>query len=353
MSDPPGATRKPGPTVEVLDIGDDQWARFVSAHPRATCFHRPEWVRLIADCYRYPAFALVQRDPAGMIEAGLPLIEVRLPTRPRRWLALPFSDECGPLVRAGGSAADFLRQADMLRSAQGVADLQVRADVDLGPARTVQVGVTHALALRPAGDPAPPRARASVRRHIAAAQRAGVQVRYGEAVQDVEHFYRLHAQTRRRQGVPVQPRRYFRMLWERMIEPGHGVVVLASTGAAVVAGAVYLHGGGTVTYKYGASDQRYWSLRPNHAVMAFAIAWAVERGCSSFDFGRTDLGNEGLMRFKASWGAAPRPLRYTSSAGGGGAGAGRTLQATMAPVIRRSPAFVCRGLGELLYRYAA
>jgi CelD/BcsL family acetyltransferase involved in cellulose biosynthesis len=214
-----------------------------------------------------------------------------------------------------------------------------------------EVAVTHELAL-PGSDGRGGRARASVRRNIAAAGRAGVRVRVAEQERDLtQAFYDLHVRTRRRQGVPVQPRRYFRLLWERMIAPGHGVVLLADVDGREVAAAVYLTGGRTVTYKYGASDDRFWSLRPNHALMAHAISWAAGCGYATFDFGRTDLDNPGLARFKASWGAVPRPLRYTSLVCGRSYGGPSRAQAMAAPVIRRAPSVLCRGLGELLYRY--
>jgi lipid II:glycine glycyltransferase (peptidoglycan interpeptide bridge formation enzyme) len=138
-----------------------------------------------------------------------------------------------------------------------------------------------------------------------------------------------------------------------MLEPGHGFVLIAHLGGSAIAGAVYLLGGRTVTYKYGASDPRSLSSRPNHAVMAAAIDWATERGYRFFDFGRTDLDNPGLVRFKESWGALTRPLRYTSFAGRVGYRASSPAHALVAPLIRRAPVVVCRGLGELLYRWAA
>lgn len=337
--------------VDVADVSDPGWAAFVAGRPEATCFHRPEWTALLADCYRYRAFVLTERDAGGAVVAGLPVIEVRRPGGPRRWLSLPFSDECPPLASPAGSVAVLVAGADALRRRQGVADLVVRADLPLPRAPAQEVAVTHELALPgPTGSGGGPRS--SVRRAVAAAARAGVRVRVGSAEPDLTRtFYGLHVRTRRRQGVPVQPRRYFRLLWERMIVPGHGVVLVAEVDGLAVAAAVYLTGGRTVTYKYGASDDRYWSLRPNHAVMAHAISWAAEQGYATFDFGRSDLDNPGLARFKASWGAAARPLRYTSVAGRASHAAGSRAQAVVAPVIRRGPALLSRGLGALLYRY--
>ncbi|MGZ4626604.1 MAG: lipid II:glycine glycyltransferase FemX [Kineosporiaceae bacterium] len=339
------------PGVEVLALDHPAWRRFVADRPEATCFHRPEWAALLADCYRYPSFVVVLRGGDGEVLAGLPVAQVGRPGRPPRWLALPFSDECGPLVGPRGSAQALLAGADALRRRRGAQDLVVRADVAVPDAPAEDVAVVHELAL-PGGGGGGARPRSSVRRAVNAAQRNGVRVRTARTAEDLTGaYYRLHVRTRRRQGVPVQPRRYFRLLWERMIAPGHGVVLLADVDGADLAGAVYLTGGRTVTYKYGASDERAWSLRPNHAVMARAITWAAEEGYATFDFGRTDLDNAGLIRFKETWGAQGRALRYTSFGARPSYGGGRRAQQLVAPVIRRGPAVVCRGLGAMLYRY--
>jgi CelD/BcsL family acetyltransferase involved in cellulose biosynthesis len=341
--------------MDVLGVDDAAWCRFVATQATATCFHQPEWAQTIAESYRYRAFVIAQRDSSGEIASGLPLVEVRRPGGGRRWVCLPFSDECGPLVGPGGCADDLVRGADGLRRDEGAADLQVRTDLgpDLGTAEQVAVSHTAALGVPGVGASGAWRVRGSVRRHVATARRSGVQVRRAERAADVvDAYYRLHLQTRRRQGVPVQPRRYFRLLWQHMIQPGRGFVLLASVDGRCVAGAVYLLGGSTVTYKYGASDPGSWPLRPNHAVMAAAMTWASEHGYSAFDFGRTDLDNVGLRRFKESWGATERPLRYTAFSAHGGYERTRRATRVLSPIIRHGPAFVCRGLGEALYRYA-
>jgi CelD/BcsL family acetyltransferase involved in cellulose biosynthesis len=340
--------------VDVLGVDDPQWARFVEGRAEATCFHQPAWASLIARCYRFRAFAVVQRDAAGTVVAGLPLVEVRRAGGPRRWICLPFTDECGPLAADGGSVATLLRDADDLRRRMRVADLVIRDAVPAPEFPARAVAVTHRLALRAPAGGGVPRPRGSVRRAIAAADRAGVRVRFGQRSADLlEDYYRLHVRTRRRQGVPVQPRRYFELLWTAMIEPGNGVVALAEHAGSVIAGAVFLTGGRTVTYKYGASDERSWPVRPNHAVMARAIAWAGEHDFAWFDFGRSDLDNPGLIRFKETWGATTEPLTYASAGGDVDYGGSRRARAVLGAVIRRSPPTACRAIGELLYRFAA
>jgi CelD/BcsL family acetyltransferase involved in cellulose biosynthesis len=46
---------------------------------------------------------------------------------------------------------------------------------------------------------------------------------------------------------------------------------------------------------------------PNVLLYWTMIQWAVDRRCTTFDFGRSTP-NEGTFQFKKQWGAVPRPL---------------------------------------------
>ncbi|HEX6654942.1 MAG TPA: GNAT family N-acetyltransferase, partial [Candidatus Limnocylindria bacterium] len=111
---------------------------------------------------------------------------------------------------------------------------------------------------------------------------------------------------------------------------------------------------GTVVYKFGASDAGAWSLRPNHLLFWDAIRSACEEGYATFDFGRTDAGQDSLAAFKRSWGATEEPLVYSALGRVAPAGTSRGMATRLlATVIRHSPSFVCRATGELLYRFVA
>ena len=63
-------------------------------------------------------------------------------------------------------------------------------------------------------------------------------------------------------------------------------------------------------YKFGASDLNYQHLRMNNLIMWDAIKWYSKHGFESFCFGRTDIGNVGLRRFKQGWGTKEYPIKY-------------------------------------------
>jgi CelD/BcsL family acetyltransferase involved in cellulose biosynthesis len=166
-------------------------------------------------------------------------------------------------------------------------------------------------------------------------------------------FFDLQLETRRRLGVPVQPRRFFSLLWERVVEPGHGFLLLAYSGATPVAGAVFLEANGLVTYKYGASSQSHWRLRANALVLWAGVQHGCATGARSIDFGRTEVRHESLRAFKQQWSTSEEALRYTILGRHRERGPAGVTETAAASLIRRSPPFVCRALGELLYKHTA
>lgn len=138
-----------------------------------------------------------------------------------------------------------------------------------------------------------------------------------------------------------------------MIAPGLGFVLIAHADGRPVAGAVFLAWNGRLTYKFGASEPESWKLFPNNLLMWSAIRWGCENECHTFDFGRTELDNAGLRRFKSGWGGSEEALVYTTIADEAPRRAGGRLSRSLRPVLQRSPSWVVRAVGETLYRYAA
>lgn len=344
------------PQVHVVDMTDAAWCGYVARHPSASPFHHAQWADAVAGCYGLRAFAVVATDARGRVTGGLPVVEVRHAVRRPSWTSLPFTDHCPVLADDAGAAGAVAAGLQAAGAAAGVRAITVR-DVVPGTPGTA-VAFQHVLAL--SADPEEVAGRfatSATRRHIKRAARDGVTVRAGTRAEDLtETFYRLQLLTRRRLGVPVQPHRFFARLWDRVIEPGLGTVLLAEHGGQVVAGAVLLHSNRTTVYKYAASDAAQWKLRANHLVCWRAIQDACGRGSVRFDFGRCDLDGEGLRAFKTSWGAEEFPLVYTEL---GTAAAPRpphgngTAMRLTSGILRAAPPWVCRLTGEALYRYVA
>jgi CelD/BcsL family acetyltransferase involved in cellulose biosynthesis len=338
--------------IETIDIADDEWLAFLQAQEHATPFHHPAWAKVVSEVYSFPAAAFIARAPDGTIAAGLPAIRVPSLGRRAHWKCLPFTDTCGPL----GQDEDVRGLMSALR-AGAHEDWEVRSAVPgLGPTHTV--AVRHSLDLRlglevvHAGFH-----RSQVQRALRRAERDGI-VRVREATEAgdlTEVYYRLHLDTRKRQGVPPQPRRLFAAIWDALHTAGLASTYLAEIEGRPVAGAVFLHWNRVLVYKYGASRSEAWKAHPNHVIFWHAIRKACETGMTRLDFGLTDTSNLGLRAFKGNWGAQEEVLEYafSRSATQPRATHHSRAQALLGAAIRRSPPRVCEWIGSTLYRFAA
>jgi CelD/BcsL family acetyltransferase involved in cellulose biosynthesis len=292
--------------------------------------------------------ALVSDDA---IVAGAPVIETRRARR-RTWTSLPFTDALD-ILGDDLHVAQLVHQADIERSAAGVTVLSFRCPVP-GHGVASEVGVVHELPLTGslevlwAGFD-----KSRVRSEIRRAEREGVTVSESDNAEGMGTFYDLHLKTRQRQGVPIQPRRFFALVLERLIETGLGAILIAEVQGRPAAAAILLRWNRTVIYKLAASERSLLRYKPNHALVWHAIQRAVREGDTRFDFGRSDGANSGLRAFKAGWGAREEQLTYTTVGGVPAPDVANRGRHGLEAVIRHSPPFVCRLLGETLYRYAA
>jgi CelD/BcsL family acetyltransferase involved in cellulose biosynthesis len=337
--------------AELDPLGDPRWGEFLGRAPGASIFHHPAWLGLLRRQYGYEFTAWCAIDGRGEIVAGLPVARVDSWLTGRRLVAVPFSDTCFPLVEPPAADAAVVL-ARMIREGQEAAGvpLQVRGPVAALPEAFVAGQfLHHRLQLRDSADETLAAARPAIRRGVAKARREQVVIERATYTAALDAFYRLHLRTRRRQGIPTQPKRFIRSFVE-LFERDLGFVLLARHHGRVIAAAVFLSFNGTLVYKYGASDERGLAVRPNNLLFFEAIGWSVAHGVRELDFGRTDPGNAGLASFKRGWGCTEEALAYTYL-GTEPPGAGHRAERLLHLIIRRTPPTTGRLIGELLYRH--
>jgi hypothetical protein len=337
--------------VHVVDpTTDERWLRFVERSVDATIFHHPSWLTLLRDQYRFPTLAIcVERDEE--IVAGIPFCGVDGLVSRRKWVCLPFSDCCGPLAP---SSADETRLIDHARKylEPRSAGVEIRSGLAEGSGfATCSSHWIHVLDLAPERDALLSGLRPNFRSRVRKAERHGLvtDIRQDEGAMDI--FYALHLKTRRRQGVPIQPRRYFRLFQKRVIECGLGFISITRKGPEPLSAAIFCGLRNTLVYKYGASDPAGLALFPNYLMFWTTIAYARQRGFSRLDFGKTAFADAGLRTFKVGWNAAESDLPYSYfPRRPSGRAMDLLYRSVVRPVVRHSPPVVCRLAGEVLYR---
>jgi len=150
----------------------------------------------------------------------------------------------------------------------------------------------------------------AVRRGIKKAHAEGVKVSLSSSIEAVRTFFAIHCRTRRRHGLPPQPRPFFDNIARFVLAAGHGFVAIAHWQRKPIAGAVFFHFGKEAIYKFGASDYDFQHLRANNLVMWESLKCCAANGATRVHLGRTSVGNEGLRRFKRSFGAQEEKIEY-------------------------------------------
>lgn len=298
---------------EINPLTDRRWDGFVASHPRASVFHSRGWIEALSRTYGYTPVAFTTSLPAQELKNAILFCRVESWLTGRRLVSLPFSDHCEPLV-------DQFKDLSLFEAAldQQTRDNRMRY-VEIRPRCSFRDPVDffhphesfcfHELDLSPGVDVLFRNFhKDSTQRRIRKAEREGLNVEEGRSDSLRDQFYDLMLLTRRRHGLPPQPKAWFGNLIDCL---GESLAILvASKDKQPAAAILTLRFGKTVTYKYGCSDPQYSNLGATQLLFWRTIQESCSLGMQHFDLGRSDSDNPGLVTFKDRWGAERLTLTY-------------------------------------------
>jgi lipid II:glycine glycyltransferase (peptidoglycan interpeptide bridge formation enzyme) len=194
--------------------------------------------------------------------------------------------------------------------------------------------------------------KSSTQRKVTRAEQEGLNYESGRSEPLLAAFWDLLLITRRRHGVPPQPKAWFhnliRCFGDRLD------IRVARKDNVPVASILTIRHNRTLAYKYGCSDARFHNLGGTQLLFWRSIQDAKRDGLETFDLGRTDWNNAGLLRFKDRWGASRSTLVYSHFSLAPVSGTSpRWYDRIRRAAIPHLPAFVLRMAGRALYRHMA
>jgi hypothetical protein len=330
-------------------LQDDRWNELVLAHPAASVFHTSSWLEALRRTYGYEPILYTTSSPGAAIVDGVLFCRITSWMTGRRMVSVPFADHCEPLVDSPGGCALL---ADAIRRAVGEgwrsAELRLRgvgcwgSESGFAPAAAFRL---HELDLTPPIDEVYRRFhKGTIQRKIRRAEREGLHYERGRSDALLETFYRLMLLTRRRHGIPPQPRQWFRNLVDCFAD--RLTIHVASRPGRAVGGILTLGHGSTVVYKYGCSNAAFHPLGVMPFLFWKAIQEAKAGGATKFDLGRSELDNPGLIAFKERLGGVPSTLTYYRV---GRNAAPRCPRRIPASIMERLPDSVLALVGRVLY----
>jgi hypothetical protein len=341
--------------VFTLDpIRDARWSDLVERHPRASVFHTAAWLQALEVAYGYRALACTTSSPGERLENGVSFCDVRSWLTGRRLVSVPFADHCDPLVDSSADASAIAQQLVSLAREGGQRYVEIRPisaqGWDAAEYRPSQTFAFQAIDLRPSLPELFERLHVDgIQRKIRRAGRDGVVERQGRSDDLLRAFYQLLVATRRRHGAPPQPMRWFEALRQCFKERLN--VRLAFKDGHPIAAILTLVHRDTLVYKYGASDAAHHRSGAMPFLMWNAIQEARQNEIRTFDLGRSDVDNTGLITFKERLGAKTTELTYLRFPAPRPGKSANPIGRVMRIVAQRLPDALFVRAGAVLYKH--
>jgi hypothetical protein len=301
------------PVFEVDPLGDPRWPILVESHPQSSVFHSTSWLKTLQTVYGYEPVVVTTSPPGSSLTNGLVFCRIKSWLTGRRFVSLPFSDHCEPLV-------DSPHELDLML-------LHMQRDLDEKKWRYIEI---RPISQRPGNHAGLKKTltyrfhrldlrrsaqelfhgfhKDCVQRKIRRAEREGLKYEDGNSEALLQKFYRLLVATRRRQYLPPQPVAWFRGLIATF---GNDLKIrVASKGDLPVASILTLSNKRSVVYKYGGSIASLNKLGGMALLFWKTIQEAKGKALEELDMGRSGADNLGLIAFKEHWGATGTSLSY-------------------------------------------
>lgn len=344
--------------LRLADLSDPGEVRrlegFVMRYSGGTPFHRPAWLRAVAQGTGNSELAIVS-ERRGELVGYLPLIAGHSPVFGRVLVSSGFGVGGGLLAHEGCDRQAIFAAVEELAQRRSCPSVELRGGVlpedrvgwtlrnashcgfarDLAPDDAAQLAAI------------PRKQRAEVRKAIA----ADLVVETGSAARDRDAHFAVYAESVRNLGTPVFPRRLFAEVLDAFGDDAD-ILIVRHRGAPV-ASVLSLYHRGTVMPYWGGGTIAARHLRANDRMYFELMRHARRRGCTRFDFGRSKCGS-GAFDFKKNWGFEPEPLAYASWTAPGceprDADPASARHATRIALWRRLPLPVANRLGPWIAR---
>jgi FemAB-related protein (PEP-CTERM system-associated) len=281
-----------------------RWDDFVHGSAAGTFFHLSPWKRVIERAFGHRTHYLLA-ERGGVVTGVLPLTHVRSALFGSSLISNAFAVYGGPVAADEESRQALDAEAVRLMELLGAPVLEMRGTSDRDNWHSKSgLYVTFRKPILPSVEAnlkaVPRKQRAMIRKGIQNGLRSEIDA-------DVDRLHRIYAESVRNLGTPVFAKSYFRILTEEF--PGSCDIVTVTGHGQALAAVLNFYFRDEVLPFYGGGVHAARTLAANDFMYWEVMRRACERGCRTFDFGRSKTGT-GAHAFKRNWGFEPTPLCY-------------------------------------------
>lgn len=293
-------------SVEPRDL--EGWDDLVLQCPGGTVFHRRGWLESACRRFGHLERSLVAIDGRDELVGVLPLAECRSLLGARAWISVPYAVYGGAVAAREGAVEDLHGAAARLAQEERIGRLELRCRRDPGldwQASDLHEGFSRVLPEDAAEvlRSMPKKARADARR-----ARRDLGLELEEGLWYLPDLVRLFQRNKQALGTPALPYAWFEDLVHA--DPDHTHLHVVRRGREVLAAVLsFSYQGELHAYYSGTAEGADRSYKASSFLYCALQEWAIERGFTRFDFGRSRIGS-GAHDFKRRQGFEPEPLGY-------------------------------------------
>ena len=333
------------------------WEELVEGSEEATTGHLWQWREIVASAYGFKSFYLMAEED-GKPLAVAPFISVRSLLYGNELASMPYLDyggvchssrlpeEARPEVdRAIFDHALKLAlslNAKRLHARSPLAPNDPRFEISLEKvAQRLELAATAADQLK--------RLPAERRNRLRRCERSGLKTEIYKPTdpQALKEFYAVYSTNMRDLGSPTHSSLFFREVSERLQD--YLTLIIIRYEGEPVAAALAFEFRKMIGLPWSGATLAARPLYGNNALFWAGISMGIERGCHTFDFGRSSVGS-GIFEFKRQWGPLPHQAYWGTIQLRPGAKAPRERrELNMASAIwKRVPLSITRIVGPML-----
>lgn len=343
------------PFVKIIDpIEYNDWNELMLNFSNYSFFHTLEWAKVLSKTYNYkPVYFCLFNN--SKLSSVVPVMEIKSKLTGRRLVSLPFSDFCEPLFNSFNDSEILKKLIFDYCKENKLSYIEFRTSDIKFPFETEQfrMDLRHVLNLKLNESELKHNLSDNNKRNIKSVVNEGLLIKEDNSLSSLISFYNLQSITRKKHGLPPQPRSFFNSIFRYIISENKGKIFSAYLNNKPIASQIFFTFGEKVLYKFGASINHNLPKGTNHLLMWEAIKKFSEEGYKELDLGRTETNHVGLRRFKLGFGAEERIIyttRYNFQTNSFESFNSKT-NGFYNHIFKHTPLYILKMIGNTLYKH--
>lgn len=280
------------------------WDDYVNKHAEGTFFHLSGWKTVLENSFSFPCHYLVAKTDEK-IAGVLPLTEQKSMLFGHALISNPFCVYGGVLADSDEIKHQLEEAASKLAEQLNVDYLELRYKTK--QKNQLIEKSAHSYFIKPLADNDEENLLAIKKKQRAVVRHSLKNELVTDVNKNIDDFYQIYSTSVRNLGTPVFSKKYMKNLVDAF---GDKVDILSvKKDGKTISSVMNFYYKNEVLPYYGGGLFEARALKSNDHMYYKLMCHATEKGCTSFDFGRSK-NDSGAYKYKRTWGIEPQPLYH-------------------------------------------